>query len=394
MDAFRPSVSAVYPWLIAALGICGALAFMPFLAELPPHLEAMRTLAAGGIVADRFYPVGYPVVLAPSYALRGLDGVIALQALAYAASVLLFWHLLRRAGADRAVVALATAALALHPYLLLNIQRINDNVLNVPLVLALLGLMVDPALWRGRATPALLGAGMGLLAAIRPNALVLALLPLVLMAREPRMGLRIGAYVGATMGMFVAVSGLATGDPLFFPRNGPYNLFAGNNPLSAAALRTGYNGEASVVPALAAGGIATDAPIELAPQTYAALAVDFIAAHPAQALGLAALKIANLLRPDWQFADDGWEAAAQTVVALPLVLWLIAWGGDARYRASRRGRVVLAVAVLFVIPFALTNSDPRFRLPLDVVFLLESATVFGLSAWPRRLRAPRRDAPA
>ncbi|MBV8167164.1 MAG: hypothetical protein JO021_10250 [Alphaproteobacteria bacterium] len=384
----------MYPWLIAALGICGALAFLPFLAELPPHLEAMRTLAAGDAVADRFYPVGYPAMLAPGYALRGLDGVIACQALTYAASVLLFWHLLRRAGADRTVVSLATAALALHPYLLLNIQRINDNALNVPLVLALLGLMVDPALWRGRATPAWLGAGMGLLAAIRPNALLLALLPLALMAGEPRARLRIGVYLGAMLGLFVSVSGLATGDPLFFPRNGPYNLFAGNNPLTAAALRTGYNGEASVVPALAAGGIATDAPTELAPRIYVALAMDFIAGHPVHALGLAALKIANLLRPDWQFADDAWEAAAQTVVALPLVLWLIAWAADARYRASRRCRIVLAIALLFVIPFALTNSDPRFRLPLDVVFLLESATVFGLSAWPRRLRARRRDAPA
>jgi hypothetical protein len=384
----------VYPWLIAALGICGALAFMPFLAELPPHLEAARTLGAGRLVAERFYPLGYPIVLAPGYALRGLDGVIALQALSYAATVLLFWHLLRRAGADRVVVAVATAGLAVHPYLLLNIQRINDNVINAPLVLALLGLMVDPVLWRARAAPLLLGLGMGLLTAVRPNAVAPALLPLALMVGETRAGPRIARYVVAAIGMFIAVSVLATGDPLFFPRNGPYNLFAGNNPLTAAALRTAYNGEASVLPALAAAGIATDAPTELAPRTYAALALDFIAAHPAQALGLAALKLANLLRPDWQFADDVWEAAAQTIIALPLVLWLIAWGGDARYRASRRGRIVLAFAVLFVAPFVVTNSDPRFRLPLDLVFLLESATVFGCSTWPRRLLARRRDAPA
>jgi hypothetical protein len=80
------------------------------------------------------------------------------------------------------------------------------------------------------------------------------------------------------------------------------------------------------------------------------------------------------------------EVAAQTIVALPVILWLIAWLGDARYRASRRGRIALAFAGLFVLPFALTNSDPRFRLPLDIVFLLESVVVFGVSRWPQRLR--------
>jgi hypothetical protein len=377
----------LYPWLIASLGIAGALGFLPFLAELPPYLDATRDLAAGRHVADPFHPVGYPVVLAPSYALFGLDGVIAFQALLYAASLWLFHRWLERIGIDPLVVRLATAALALHPYLLLNIQRINDNAVNVPLLLLLVGILGDESLWRARWVPLLLGGAMGLLAAIRPNALALAVLPLVLLALGDRGALRSAGYAAAALACFVAVSALGTGAWFYFPGNGPYNLFAGTNALTATALRDGYNGEASVVPALAAAGIATAAPPALPAGVFYDLVGRFVADHPAQVAALVGLKVLNLFRPDWQFADDLLEVAAQTVVALPVVLWLTAWAADRAYRTSRRGRLFLAVAVLFVLPFALTNSDPRFRLPLDVAFLLEAVIGFGRSRWPQRLRA-------
>jgi hypothetical protein len=387
VSGIRALGSAASPWLVAVLGVVGALTCLPFLTELPPHLDAARALAAGRAIEDRFYPIGYPAVIALGHALRGIAGVIAEQALLYGATLALFHTLLRRAGATALLAGLATAALALHPYLLLNIQRINDNATNAPLLLVLVGLMVDPALWRARATPLALGAAMGLLVAIRPNALLLACLPLILMAGEDRAVRRGACYLAAGLAVFAGLSIVATGEPLFFPRNGPYNLFAGNNPLTAAALRESYNGEPSVAPALAAAGIATDAPTALPARTYYALVGSFVAAHPGDALALAALKLANLLRPDWQFADDALEAAAQAVVALPIVLWLIAWSADPRYRASRRGRIMVAVLLLFVAPFALTNSDPRFRLPLDVVLLLECVTVFAASPWARRWRA-------
>ncbi len=41
----------------------------------------------------------------------------------------------------------------------------------------------------------------------------------------------------------------------------------------------------------------------------------------------------------------------------------------------------VAVAILYVLPFALINSDPRFRLPLDVVLLLEAVVVLGRAPW-------------
>jgi hypothetical protein len=381
------ALAAWFPWLVASFGIAAAVAFLPFLAELPPYLDATRVIAAGGRVADRFYPVGYPVILAPSYALAGLDGVIAFQAVLYAVSLWLFARLLARAGLDRVVIALATAALACHPYLLLDIQRINDNAVNVPLMLALVGLTVDARLWRAPAAPAALGAAIGAFVAIRPNALVLAVLPLAVMARERRDLARPLVCALVALASFAILSRVGTGEWLFFPGNGPYNLFAGTNAMTAAALRHGYNGEASVAPALAAAGIATDAPLAVPADVYYGLVARFVVDAPFQALALVGLKILNLFRPDWQFADDAYEAAAQTVVALPLVLWLIAWSGARGYRTSRRGGVIVAVALLFVLPFALTNSDPRFRLPLDIVLLLEAVTVFGLSTWPRRLRA-------
>lgn len=384
--------AALYPWLVAAVGVCLALSQLPFLSELPVYLDAARALAAGRPIADGFYPVGYPVILAPSYALLGVTGVIAFQAALYGASVWLFSVLLHRACADRLVVMAGTAALALHPYLLLNIQRINDNAINVPLVLILIALLAGYRSDGPRWVAGALGLTMGLFVAIRPNALVLAMLPLVVLAIPSRRHAgtgraagQVAAYLLAGVACFAGVSLLGTGAWLFFPGNGPYNLFAGTNPWSAEALRDAYNGEASVVRALAAAGV-TEAPFAVPAGTYYDLVAGFLAAHPMQGLVLIGLKILNLFRPDWQFADDGLELAAQTIVATPLILWLAAWFGDAGYRASRRGRIFLAFALLFLLPFALTNSDPRFRLPLDIAFLLEAAIVFGNSTWPAWLR--------
>ncbi len=368
-----PSAWPVAPWLIAALGIAGALGFLPFLAELPPHLDAMRVLAAGARIVNPFYPIGYPVALAPSYALFGLDGVIAFQALLYALSLWLFWWWLARAGLSRRVMLVATAALALHPYLLLDIQRINDNAVNVLLMLILVGVMTDAWLWPTRKAAAALGAALGLLVATRPNAVALGLLPLALMATEAHSRARALIYGAAALAVIVGVSQVGTGAWLFVPGNGPYNLFAGTNPLTAAALDTSYNGEASVVPALAAAGVATDAPPALPAEVYYRLVARFVAEHPLQTVVLAGLKVANLFRPDWQFADDWLEVAAQTIVAMPVVLWVIAWSIDRSYRTSRRGLVFVAV-----------NSDPRFRLPLDVVLLLETVVVLGRAPWLAR----------
>jgi hypothetical protein len=375
----------VYPWLVAALGICIALSCLPFLAELPIYLEAARVLAAGGRVIDGFYPIGYPVALAPFYALLGLPGVIAFQALLYAVGVWLFFRLLGAACPDKLVVRVATVCIALHPYLLLGIRRINDNALNVPLLLLLLGLLTQPRAWAARGTPVVLGLAIALFIAIRPNALLLALLPLVLLAAAPRGLGRASAYLLTVAVGFAVISRLGTGAWWFFPGNGPYNLFAGTNPLTAVALRDAYNGEPSVVPALAASGVDA-APLTVPDRTYYDLVAGFLTEHPLQALALIPLKLANLFRPDWQFADDGLEALAQALVALPLLLWLAAWCGDASYRQSRHGRIFVALVVLFLVPFALTNSDPRFRLPLDIAFLLEAVRVFGNSRWPVWLR--------
>jgi hypothetical protein len=380
----RPN-GALYPWLIASIGICAALSLLPFLAELPIYLAGARELSEGRLLQDGFFPVGYPALLMPSYRLAGVSGIIAFQAALYAATVWLFWRLLDRSCRDKTLVQLVTALVALHPYLLLNIQRINDNAVNVLLVLVLVAALIHRPVMATTARALAVGAAMGLFVAVRPNVALLALLPLAGLVVRSRPWQSLAAYAAGGLVLLAAISLLATGNPFFVPGNGPYNLFAGTNPLSAAAMLSDYNGEGSIVPALAAAGIDPGNPYAVSSDTYFRLAFGFAADHPVEAVELILLKLVNLFRPDWQFADDALEVAAQTAIALPLAAWLGVVCLDPAYRRSRRGRWFLALVALFLLPFALTNSDPRFRLPLDIAFVLEAAIVIGNGAWLGRL---------
>ena len=60
---------------------------------------------------------------------------------------------------------------------------------------------------------------------------------------------------------------------------------------------------------------------------------------------------------------------------LPIAWWMsIIWlGFTQRAAVDVPG---LLFAILFVVPFALTNSDPRFRLPLEPVYAISLMKMF------------------
>jgi hypothetical protein len=109
----------------------------------------------------------------------------------------------------------------------------------------------------------------------------------------------------------------------------------------------------------------------VAEQQLTGCARRFALAMPLEAVRVTAYKIYNLLwRPNLRLAESSAEVAIQYAMVMPALLWSLI--SVIVFIRLRRVMDPLATAfvVAFTVPFALTNSDPRFRLALDPVFAL------------------------
>jgi hypothetical protein len=286
--------------------------------------------------------------------------------------------------------AVAAVAVLFNPYVLINLFRLNDNNLNVPAIAALFIAMRYSALVvaANRRQAALLGAAafLGAVAMVRPNVFTLfgifgfsAGMRGRLDGAHRRVAATVLACAGATVVTYLACSWVIAGRPLFWPTNGPYNLFAGNNPAAMPALVSDYNAEPSLASGLQWCGV--DQPIrEVAAATLIGCTARFWREHPAESVRLAGMKFYTMLfRPNLRLADSGSEVALQFgTMVLPL-----AWWTAATVTAIRRRELIDPLALAFVLfyaaPFVVTNADPRFRLPLDGVYALSLASPSVLS---------------
>jgi len=356
-----------------ALGLAvAAVVTRPLEATMPVYLELAEALRQGPL-AESFEPLGYPWLISVVPARSPLVAVTALHLACFCGLVIMVLaeslrHLRRASGWARPAIVLLAAAVFLSPYGLANLTRVNDNGINTALVL-LLYLVVRHRAASGAITALGGGALLGALVFIRPN--LVSLLPLV-MIRNAGRGRIAAAMAAAGAGglvlAYVVASLVATGRPLFWPQNGPYNLLAGNNPYAMASLQQDYNAESSLAGAMRWCGRAGTAR-EASPPVLLACARRFVVEEPMQAVSVTAYKFFNLmLRPNLRLADSFGEQVLQWgMTILPAAWWgvtLIAWWST--------GRVVdplaLNFVMLFALPFVLTNADPRFRLPLDAIY--------------------------
>jgi hypothetical protein len=256
---------------------------------------------------------------------------------------------------------------------LVNLFRLNDNNVNVVAMLAIFGLVTFGTGTTRYSAWSVAGALLGALAMVRPN--VLSVLPAIWIAayvpRTLRFPAKHGLLATASAAVaYVVFSLVITGGPAFRPSNGPYNLFAGNNPAAASAVRQQYNAESSLPAGLAWCAVA-EPPRAVAAETYVRCAMRFASSAPLDALETTLFKWYNLMwRPNLRLADSPAEIALQVAQLLPSWLW---WGATILVLLRQR-RILDPTAtgfvMLFAAPFILTNADPRFRLPLDAVFAL------------------------
>lgn len=383
-----------------ALGV-GALVALarPFENTFPAYLDNAEALVHHGRqAASAFWPTGYETFVAAGVALGGHTGVVVLQVLAYAALVAIAYGALRLLGPAPWTSAFGALAVGLHPQFLVDVTRITDLNLSGPLVLAL----VAVAIWIERrgltfARAATFGLVAGSMVAVRANLVVL--LPVAIFVIRHRLRLRQSvAAAGAALLVPLVTSAIMVGDPSLLSSNGPYNFAAGANDHAQHELLRNYNAELSLVHYFGRFEVRGLGDLE-APSKQSELTsfgADYVRDHPAQFAKLAAIKLATTFRPDLrprepaEGARSAFETLVNVVSALPPLVWLVA-----ALLAARAGirtpplttPVVIAFAALFVLPLVLTDADPRFRYPLDTIFLLHAAALAG--TWWDRRRPPR-----
>jgi len=321
---------------------------------------------------------------------------MAMHAMLLLLTFVALYSLLRQAGSEP-FAALVALMISLYPELIEGVTRIGDTEATLLtllwIVLAIGKLRRAPGV--GWAVMSGLAIAFGTL--VRPN---LALMPLLLawalLGTAWRRALQLVATSLATMVAAYCLVTMAIHGRPFLPQNGDYNLYAGANSYTEQALLGSYNGEDSILMDMAAHGRpvtlnwlqpanrpgVADIRDAIYQPYYRQMSHTFIREHPGMMLKLAALKLATFLRPDtkrYHFFDAHKSAgvmawlAGRTLEAIEVPAWilLLAWSRLRQWRGE--SMLVALMTAIYVLPFLLVNSDPRFRTALDVVLLAEMA---------------------
>jgi hypothetical protein len=357
---------------------------------MPSYLELAEALRRGEATRG-FEPLGYPALIAGwlGGVERTLRVVHALCLWGVWATVA--WLVLRMAAQDRdgsrrgrpwwlwGWIAFWLATIFLNPYFLIGLSRVSDNAVNILLIGAVFACALAAREARLRDWT-LAGLALGLFVLVRPNSitLVVALAVIAWFARVPWS--RPMAAALAALAAFVALSWSLTGSPIFWPKNGGYNLFAGNNPFAFAELVGNHNAEYSLDKGLQWCGVESDR-YTVPDSTYLRCTVRFVVESPGEFVRLAAYKAYTMLfRPNLKLADTPLKVVMQYAILLPTLLWWALLIVSHRFRVSPPGAAGFLFVMFYAAPFVLTTADPRFRIPLDVVYAM-SALAFALGDW-------------
>ena len=391
----RPEPHTRWYWLtlfgVPACCAAAAVVVLPFAAPMPDYWGDALELARTGRIAQRFTPSGYPLTIALGvrlFAAHPAVGCALEQALLHLLLVAALWAVMRRLGASARAALIGGLMLQAAPEILMSIMKVWDVAFSTLLLLLTTWVALQVLQQGGTVRRcALLGAVFAYGCFDRPN--YLSLLPGLGVAiwwgvartRAPResrtqksvqVGLMMGTLLLTAAGVYAGTSLLAY-HGLHTPGNGAYNLFAGNNAFSRGALLEKLNAEPSIVPALRAAGVdmsgRTPDAASLQP-FYRASAAQFALQHPRDEGLLMETKLLTLLRPDTKvhplLSAPGFAKGVLSGF-VPVWLLVVGWGRLRSHMWLREDGLIALSAALYVLPFLVTNADPRFRTPLDLL---------------------------
>lgn len=376
--------------VVVTAALFSALVF-PLELTMRSYMEMAQGLLSGRLLHESFLPVGYAAMVALGMKLDAAHGLALIQVGLYLLAVWLTSVFLRERllGAPAALGWLVLCLVAFHPYMLINIHRVNDNAINVCLILVLWVWMRHQSV-RGSFDAvecAIAGGALGWLLLSRPNSA--SLMPVLVLATAVGVGsgkdrLRsLAVFLSSSALTYGLLAWLITGSATFWPQNGPYNLYAGNNQFSNAMLLDKGNGEESLDMALRAEGLLPpDVPAyEVAPAVLKALAHQHIQAHPTEFLKGMLIKAWVLMGPDLRQAHSLPKVLVQWLLAAPFVIWALMLMRSAHLGWRKIDWMPALFIVMYIAPFLVFNADARLRMPvLDVLFLLHAAGLY----WDQR----------
>lgn len=369
------------------------------------YLAMAEALARGETMRDTFgqvafYSAGYPMLLGAAFALlgKGLAVAQAVNLLLGLATMALVARIVRQVGGAPIAQALAAAAYAVWIPAAFATGLVAKENLTTPLLLAAVSAAIAVAHGPHPLRAATGGGaafGFGLVAG-GSSALVGLLFPAALLLRWRTSGFAVAARAGAfaaaalalSLGPWLAHTRAELGAPVINTNSG-FNLYLGNNPaatgtfVSIADTPAGPGWEA-----LRAQRGELGAADDLQSQ-----ALDWIAAHPAAALRLAATKLALFWTPNApdaaDMARDPLAAALRWLDVAQFVIVVVLAGAAAvalRRRHPPLAWLVAAVA-LFWLLHAAAYVMPRYREPaMPLVIALAALWAGPLVEWWRARR--------
>ncbi|HEY9137361.1 MAG TPA: hypothetical protein VIM67_03750, partial [Terriglobus sp.] len=101
----------------------------------------------------------------------------------------------------------------------------------------------------------------------------------------------------------------------------------------------------------------------------------YLKQHPAAQLKLIPIKLFTYLRPDTKVHPllSG-QGMVKGILALFVPAWVVILILKRKLLDSSDYLIVL-VAVVYSLPFLMTNADPRFRIPLDLLSLVHGLSL-------------------
>ncbi len=347
-----------------------------------------KEFASKGTITSNFMPIGYSGFLGSCMKIGGMNGIPACQALIYIGVLLAAFWFLKLRGVSGVLLLSGILVIAFHPLFLLNIWRIHDGNLTVLLLLGFLAAGLSFLRFRNIRSVLLLGVFTGLLFTVRQNTIPLFLVVLFFLSKNKtgennnRLA-RIALFLASTAVLMAVVNIVVKQTPFYFGRQGAYNFFAGTNEYAAKYLLSDFSGENSLGEALGARGFPSAEKFNrwfsFPSEKYNQFALEFIKNHPFEYLKLTGLKFFTLLRPGYHAvpgAEAGWrenlKQFAKIILAAPFFVWLFFVYKARKKFFERENLFVFLSIVFYILPFLIANADPRYRFPLDIVFIADS----------------------
>ena len=380
--------------LAVSLVIAGTVgAVVPFSTpESVGRVAFLRDVVARRPIAAAPYPLGYVGFAGLLMRVGGTTILTASQAAVYVLTVLFSYATLIGLGVRDGWRVAGALAVAFYPNLLMAVTRFQDTGLTCFLLTVFAWLMTR--LKRDGFSPANVAIGgllFGALLLVRPNAITLA--PVAVWAglygRRATAGQLAGLGAGAAIA-FVALAAVLVptkGRLVVFDRfQAAYTFGNGTHEHALKGTLEDYNGERTMSVSLEEHRLKfadfEQTTPELADE-YISFAFQFIRDHPFHYAALELVKTLNLFRPDYRNVGHSLIPGAigfvvHTAIAGVFFVWAALRWRCRHLMELSDGLILIPTVMLYLAPFVATNSDPRYRVHLEPLFILESVVCFGL----------------